>query len=152
LFIDLHLVWNEQDKNLPKQGGLKKKKFNLLWTHILPCAIEVHLIIGYTKPHTQIGSLILQRNLNFIPNNSIYNNKHMCINTIRQVQKWKISGGNAQQSRYWLWEMINHCLTQWGKWVNEICWHTRILKPCDEYKTLSLHGLTFKNPIVCYLI
>jgi len=39
-----------------------------LWTHILPCAIE---IILYERLHTQIISFILPSNMNFIPKNSL---------------------------------------------------------------------------------
>jgi hypothetical protein len=37
--------------------GCWKEQSNLWWTHILPCAIEVHVIIGHVKVHTQTISI-----------------------------------------------------------------------------------------------
>jgi hypothetical protein len=35
--------------------------------------------------------------MDFIPNNSIYNNELKCIGTILAFREWEIGGGNAQQ-------------------------------------------------------
>ncbi len=60
--------------------------------------MEMHLIIGHVTFHTQIVSLILLRhNMDFIPNNSIYNNEHKCVCTIWLSESEKLGGGNAQQ-------------------------------------------------------
>jgi hypothetical protein len=64
-------------------------------TLMLLCAIEVHLITGLPRFHTQRTSVLLAKDVNFILNDSIYNNKHKCTCMIA-FQKMKKGGGNTQ--------------------------------------------------------
>ncbi len=120
----------------------------------------MHLIVGHAKLHTQIISLlIVPNNVDFLPKDSNYKNKHtstctICPSKCEKFVVFCLSGGRVQEAMVWEnpkssqgWRHW-HCRPLWDRCYALAKVHLWIWKRCS----ILLHVLCIPASFVCMCI
>jgi hypothetical protein len=126
-----------------------------LWTHILPCAIQLHRIMEHVRLYTQTISVLLPNNVNVILNNSLwkvfsFDKLHLWPNTgwecptfnIFDCEEWlpitkhknDIFHERSRNPNQKFWE-LNHLVVEYywmvTKWRMSAVWSSSELSGCS---------------------